>query len=163
MSQQPNLIEFSFENTRFKCLPENVARVRATLEKMPKHKPVALSTKNLARQYPAFLAGETTTADYVARFNSQFVGTHGQNLQHPVEYACENYHKAPAMLDPLFPEVVEESNPDYIEPENKTKAKRPSAAQYRAACVTALAALNRGDTVAAQLVLMGIVDTEGTN
>jgi hypothetical protein len=148
-----NLIEFTFENTRFKCLPENVARVRATLEKMPKHKPVALSTKNLARQYPAFLAGETTTADYVARFNSQFVDIHGRNLQHPVEYACENYHKAPAMLNPLFPEVVEESDPDYIEPV-ATKAKRPSAAQYRTACVDALAAIERGDILAAQLVLI---------
>jgi hypothetical protein len=150
----PNLIEFTFENTRFKCLPENVARVRATLEKMPKHKLVALSSKNLARQYPAFLPGETTTADYVARFNSQFVDIHGRNLQHPVEYACENYHKAPAMLNPLFPEVVEESDPDYIEPENKTKTKRPSVAQYRAACVTALAAIERGDILAAQLVLI---------
>jgi hypothetical protein len=143
-----NLIEFTFENTRFKCLPENVARVRATLEKMPKHKPVALSTKNLVRQYPAFLPGETTTADYVARFNSQFDGR-----QHPVEYACENYHKAPAMLNPMFPEVVEEFDPDYIEPV-ATKAKRPSATQYRAACVDALAAIERGDILAAQLVLL---------
>jgi hypothetical protein len=147
-----NLIEFTFENTRFKCLPENVARVRATLEKMPKHKPVALSTKNLARQYPAFLAGETTTADYVARFNLQFDG-----LQHPIEYACENYHKAPAMLNPMFPEVVEESDPDYIEPENKTKAKRPSATHYRVACSEALAAIERGDVLAAQLVLIGVL------
>ena len=148
-----NFATFTHETTRFKCKPETVARIRATLEKMPKHKPIALSTKNLARQYPSFLAGYTTTADYVERFNSQFEG-----LQIPVTFHCENYHGLAPMLNPLFPEVVEEIDPDYIEPAKPNKAKKPSVSEYRAACVTALDCLNRGDTVAAQLAIMGILE-----
>ena len=103
------MIEFTHATTRYTVKPENAQEYRAALNKPAKHKPVATSSKNLTRQYPAFLAGCTTTADYVSRFQSQFDG-----VQHKIQHGCANYHENAPMLDAAQPEVLEELDPDYI-------------------------------------------------
>jgi hypothetical protein len=146
-------VSFNHESTRFRCKPENAAKLRATLEKMPKHRPVALRSKNLGRQYPSYLAGHTTTADYVERFNSQF-----ERYQIPIEHHCENYHGLAPMLNPELPEVIEEIDPDYIETQKPVKRKKPTAAHYELACRKALACLIRGDEDEAGAILMEMLE-----
>ena len=140
------MIEFTQGTTRFTVQPENAQAYRAALDKPAKHKPVALSSKNLTRQYPAFLAGHTTTADYVRRFQSQFDG-----MQHPITHGCANYHAPAPMLDPLTPEVIEEANPDYVY--TPTKAKKQTVATLKVTITQALALLQAGDVDMAQCVL----------
>jgi hypothetical protein len=143
------MIEFTHDSTKYKVNPKNAQAYRAALVKPKKHKPVALSTKNLARQYPAYLHGETTTADYVARFQSQFDG-----IQHKITHSCENYHKPAPMLDASIPECVEDVNPDYV-PEFLNKPKKPAqtVAGLKKTIRTALDALATGDTDTAQCLL----------
>jgi hypothetical protein len=144
-----NFVEFTHGSTRYRCAPETAMQLRKTLEKMPKHKPEALSTKNLTRQYPAFLAGHTTTAEYIERFQSQFDGR-----QHPVTHDCANYHKQAPMLDPTQPEVLEELDPDYTPPFLATpKAKKQTVASLKLSIGEALALLAKGDIDTAQCVL----------
>lgn len=143
------MIGFTHTNTRFTVLPQNAQAYRAALDKPVKHKPVATSSKNLTRQYPAFLAGHTTTADYVRRFQSQFDG-----MQHPITHGCTNYHAPAPMLDPLTPEVIEEANPDYV-PEFLTpaKPKKQTVSDLRRSVQSALDLLQAGDVDTAQCVL----------
>jgi hypothetical protein len=141
-----NFVEFTHESTRYRCAHETALQLRKTLEKMPKHKPEALSTKNLTRQYPAFLAGHTTTAEYVARFQSQF-----DNLQHPIAHDCANYHKQAAMLDPTQPEVLEEMNPDYTPTQPKPKKRK--SAEIMDVIESALNLIRAGDINMAEFVL----------
>jgi hypothetical protein len=138
---------FTHESTRYTVAPENVAKYRAALEKPKKHKPEALSSKNLARQYPAYLHGHTTTAQYVAAFQSQFNGT-----QHKIEHRCENYYKPAPMLDAAFPECVEDVNPDYV-PTAKTKKPAQTVAGLKNTIRAALELIASGDIDSAQCLL----------
>jgi hypothetical protein len=140
------MIEFTHATTRYTVKPENAQAYRAALGKPAKHRPVALSSKNLTRQYPAFLAGHTTTAEYVRAFQSQFDG-----MQHPIKHDCLNYYAPAPMLDAAQPEVLEELDPDYIY--TPTKAKKQTVASLKAAIVQSLEALKQGDTDTAQCVL----------
>lgn len=141
------MIEFTHATTRYRVKPENAQAYRAALDKPKKHKPEALSSVNLARQYPAFLAGVTTTADYIARFNSQFDGR-----QHPVKYTHAD--RVAATLDPTQPEVLEELNPDYTPPFlAPTKAKKQTVGELRKVIESAYALLQAGDIDTAQCVL----------
>jgi hypothetical protein len=143
------MIEFTHATTRYTVLPENAQAYRAALGKPAKHKPVALSSKNLTRQYPAFLAGHTTTADYVRAFQSQFDG-----MQHPIKHDCPNYHAPAPMLDPSIPEVVEELDPDYVPQALSTaKPKKQTVADLRRFIQSALDLLQAGDVDMAQCVL----------
>lgn len=146
------MIEFTHTNTRFTVLPQNAQAYRAALDKPAKHKPLALSSKNLTRQYPAFLAGHTTTAEYVRQFQSQFNG-----MQHPIEHTCANYYKPAMMLDPMTPEVIEELDPDYVPPINTAPVRKPSAAKQlvktRAAIHRALCALSLNNSDKAAQIL----------
>lgn len=143
------MITFTHSHTRFSVLPENAQAYRAALDKPVKHKPVALSSKNLTRQYPAFLAGQTTTADYVRRFQSQFDG-----MQHPIAHSCPNYHAPAPMMDPLTPEVIEEIDPDYVPQFLSTaKPKKQTVADLRRSIQSALDLLQTGDVDTAQCVL----------
>jgi hypothetical protein len=136
------MIEFTHETTRYKVKPENAQRFRAALTKPKKYTCEALSSKNLARYYPAFLHGSTTTADYVARFQSQFDGA-----QHKISHDCSNFYNPAPMLDATQPEVWEEVDENYIEP---VKAKKLTAKQ---AMTQALKALEKGDIDTAQCIL----------
>jgi hypothetical protein len=140
------MIEFTHATTRYTVKPENAQEYRAALNKTAKHKPVATSSKNLTRQYPAFLAGCTTTADYVSRFQSQFDG-----VQHRIQHGCANYYENARALDPSIPEVFEELDPDYVY--TPTKAKKQTVASLKAAIAQALESLKQGDTDTAQCVL----------
>jgi hypothetical protein len=138
------MIEFTHKTTQYRVKPENAQAYRAALDKPKKHKIEALSSVNLTRQYPAFLAGHTTTADYIARFNSQFDGR-----QHEVKYTHAD--RAAAMLDPTQPEVLEELDPDYTP--TATATKRQTAADLRKVIREAYDLLKAGDVDTAQCVL----------
>jgi hypothetical protein len=140
------MIEFTHATTRYTVKPENAQAYRAALGKPAKHKPVALSSKNLTRQYPAFLAGHTTTAEYIRAFQSQFDG-----MQHPIKHDCPNYYAPAPMMDPSIPEVLEELDPDYEY--TPTKAKKQTVASLKAAIVQALESIKQGDTDTAQCIL----------
>jgi hypothetical protein len=140
------MIEFTHATTRYTVQPENAQAYRAALGKPAKHKPVALSSKNLTRQYPAFLAGHTTTAEYVRAFQSQFDG-----MQHPIKHDCANYYETAPMLDAAQPEVLEELDPNYVY--TPTMAKKQTVASLKASITEALALLARGDVDMAQCVL----------
>jgi hypothetical protein len=143
------MIEFTHATTRYTVKPENAQEYRAALNKTAKHKPVATSSKNLTRQYPAFLAGCTTTADYVSRFQSQFDG-----VQHKIQHGCVNYHAPAPMLDPSIPEVLEEMDPDYVPQALSTaKPKKQTVADLRRSIQSALDLLQAGDVDTAQCVL----------
>jgi hypothetical protein len=140
------MIEFTHETTQYRVKPENAQAYRAALDKPKKHKIEALSSVNLTRQYPAFLAGHTTTAEYVERFQSQF-----DNLQHPISHDCANYHKPAPMLDPTQPEVLEEMNPDYTPPQPKPKKRK--SAEVMDVIESALKLIRAGDINMAEFVL----------
>ena len=109
------MIEFTHATTRYKCKPENAQAIRDTLAKPKKHKILALSTVNLKRSYPTFMAG-MSTAEYVRAFNVQFDGG-----QHKIKHECVNYHAPAPMLDGSIPECVEDYNPDYVYEPKKVK------------------------------------------
>jgi hypothetical protein len=144
-----HMIEFTHDSTKYKVNPKNAQAYRAALVKPKKHKPVALSTKNLARQYPAFQIG-MSTAEYVAQFN----GLNSRLMHHGIEHSCENYHKPAPMLDASIPECVEDVNPDYV-PEFLNKPKKPAqtVAGLKKTIRAALDALATGDTDTAQCLL----------
>jgi hypothetical protein len=139
-----NFVEFTHGSTRYRCAPETALQLRKILDKPKKHKIEALSSVNLTRQYPAFLAGHTTTADYIARFNSQFDGR-----QHEVEYTHAD--RVAPTLDPTRPEVLEELDPDYTP--TATATKRQTAADLRKVIREAYDLLKAGDVDTAQCVL----------
>jgi hypothetical protein len=143
------MIEFTHATTRYTVKPENAQEYRGALGKPAKHKPVALSSKNLARSYPKFFPG-MSTADYVRVFNVQFDG-----MQHPIKHDCANYYETAPMLDPTQPEVLEELDPDYVPDflSTTTKAKKQTVASLKASITEALALLARGDVDMAQCVL----------
>jgi hypothetical protein len=124
------MIEFTHATTRYTVKPENAQAYRAALNKPAKHKPVATSSKNLARSYPEFKPG-LTTSEYVRRFQSQFDG-----VQHRIQHDCANYYETAPMLDPSIPEVLEELDPDYVY--TPTKAKKQTVASLKAAVVRAI-------------------------
>jgi hypothetical protein len=138
------MIEFTHKTTQYRVKPENAQAYRAALDKPKKHKIEALSSVNLTRQYPAFLAGHTTTADYIARFNSQFEGR-----QHEVEYTHAD--RVAPMLDPTQPEVLEEMNPDYTPLQPKPKKRK--SAEVMEVIESALNLIRAGDINMAEFVL----------
>lgn len=142
------MINFTHESTRYTVKPENASAYRDALAKPKKHKPVALSSKNLSRYYPEFRAG-MSTADYVSFFNTQFDG-----IQHKLKHDCANYHKPASMLDASIPECVEDVNPDYV-PEFLDKPKKPAVtvAGLKKQIRAALDLLAKGDTDTAQCLL----------
>jgi hypothetical protein len=109
------MIEFTHATTRYKCKPENAQAIRDTLAKPKKHKILALSTVNLKRSYPTFMAS-MSTAEYVRAFNVQFDGN-----QHKIVHECVNYHAPAPMLDASIPECVEDYNHDYVYEPKKVK------------------------------------------
>lgn len=144
------MIEFTHATTRFKVQPQNAQTIRDALAKPEKHKPVALSSVNLKRSYPAFKPG-MSTAEYVAQFN----GLNSRLLHHGIEHGCSNYHNPAPMLDPSIPECVEDDNPDYV-PEFlsvKVKPVKVTVATLKASIVQALECLARGDSDTAQCIL----------
>ena len=143
------MIEFTHATTRYRVKPENAQAYRAALDKPKKHKPEALSSTNLARWYPPFHAGHTSTSDYVKAFQSQFDGR-----QHPVKHDCINYDAPAPTLDATQPEVLEELNPDYTPPLlTPAKAKRQTVGELRKVIESAYALLQAGDVDTAQCVL----------
>lgn len=145
------MITLHHETTRITCTEANAAKYRAMIDsgKFPKIK--SPQSTPVKRDYPAFVPG-MSTAEYVRQFNGQFVG-----VQVKVQHDCPRYHMPAPMLDATQPEVLEEIDPDYIEPVTQPKRKAPTAAQYRKACADALDYLKRGDTDTAQCVLSEVL------
>lgn len=135
------MLTFNHESARYTCKPETAARLRAELAKPKKHKPVALSTKNLARTYPAFNLG-MSTADYVSAFNT---ANGSLMLNHALRHDCDNYHKPAPMLDMSQPECVEDENPDYVYEPAKVVVKKGTPAQIKAALAELIRAVYEGD------------------
>jgi len=123
------MIEFTHETTRYTVKSENAPKLREILAKPKKHKPVALSSKNLLRNYPQFVAG-MSTSDYVHQFNRQF-----EDIQHKIVHECPRYHMPAPMLDASTPECVEDENPDYVEPVKISKPKRVTVSKELAAYI----------------------------
>lgn len=140
------MIEFTHSTTRYRVKPENAQAYRATLDKPKKHKPEALSSVNLTRWYPPFMAGQMSTSDYVKAFQSQFDG-----LQHPVKHDCINYDAPAPTLDATQPEALEELNPDYTPP--VPKAKKRKGAEIMDVIESALNLIRAGDVNMAEYVL----------
>jgi hypothetical protein len=145
------MITIKHGTTQYTVTEANAPKYRAIFDsgKWPKVK----SPQNtpIKRDYPAFMPG-MSTSDYVEQFNRQFY-----QVQVRMQHGCANYYKPAPMLDPTIPEVVQEIDPDYIEPVKQAKPKAPSAAQYRRACVQALELLKAGDIDTAQCVLAEVL------
>jgi hypothetical protein len=138
------MIEFTHKTTQYRLKPENAQAYRAALDKPKKHKPEALSSVNLRRDYPIFEPG-MKTADYLALYgalNSRLFLT-------TLEYAHAD--RAAPMLDPTQPEVLEELDPDYTP--TTTATKRQTAADLRKVIREAYDLLKAGDVDTAQCVL----------
>jgi hypothetical protein len=145
-----NMIEFKHGNTQYKVSESNAARYRAILDsgKFPN-----TSSKKPSRKYPEFYPG-MTTAEYVESYVAK--NDRGCGMQHSVTYTCPRYDLPAPMLDATQPEVIEEIDPDYVEPQRITKRK-PSASQQlvetRAAIERALFALAMNDAQSAERIL----------
>jgi hypothetical protein len=138
------MIEFTHKTTQYRVKPENAQAYRAALDKPKKHKPEALSSVNLRRDYPVFEPG-MKTADYLALYGA----LNSRLLLTTLEYAHAD--RAAAMLDPTQPEVLEEPNPDYTP--TPTATKRQTAADLRKVIREAYDLLKAGDVDTAQCVL----------
>lgn len=112
------MIDFNFETARFHVTEANAPKYRALLDSGKPRKFSKGSDASLKRYYPTFKPG-MSTADYVAQFVS--LNYKGLNLAR-LDHECPNYHEPAPMLDPTFPEVTEEIDPDYVEP---VKARKP--------------------------------------
>lgn len=146
------MITIQHQTARFTVKPENAQAYRTKLEAKPKkHIPEALTSVNLKRSYPNFMPG-MTTGEYIA----QFAALNGGLLLKGEPIAPAIDRVAP-MLDPSFPEVVEELDPDYVEPVKAPKAKPKTTAQYRATIEQALFLLSLGDSDTAQCVLSEVL------
>lgn len=140
------MITFTDNTTRYTVKPENAQAIRATLTKPFKHKPVALTSKNLVREYPAFKPG-MTTEDYCAAFqglNSRLMLT-----AHRFNHA----NRAAPMLDGSIPEVFEELDPDWTPGEVTAKKPSQTVAGLKRQIRQALDLLASGDIDTAQCVL----------
>jgi hypothetical protein len=138
------MIEFTHKTTQYRVKPENAHAYRAALDKPKKHKPEALSSVNLRRDYPIFEPG-MKTADYLALYGA----LNSRLLLTTLEYAHAD--RAAAMLDPTRPEVLEELDPDYTP--TPTATKRQTAADLRKVIREAYDLLKAGDVDTAQCVL----------
>lgn len=147
------MIQFTHESTRYTVKPENAQAIRNTLAKPKKHKPEALSSVNLKRDYPVFEIG-MSTADYVSLFN----GLNSRLMHHGIEHGCLNYHKPAPMLDASIPECVEDENPDYV-PEFLSTPKKPaqSVASLKKSIRAALDLIAAGDIDSAQCLLVEVI------
>lgn len=145
------MITIKHNSTTYTVTEANAAKYRAMIDsgKLPKIK--SPQSTPVKRDYPAFVPG-MSTAEYVRQFNRQFDG-----VQVKVQHDCPRYHMPAPMLDATQPEVLEEIDPDYIEPVTQAKRKAPTAAQYRKACQDALDLLARGDIDTAQCVLSEVL------
>lgn len=134
------MIKLQHETTKYIVTETNAGKYRKIFDsgKFPKIK--SPQKTPIRRDYPVFYAG-MTTSEYVHLFNRQFDAIHVK-LQH----GCENYYKPAPMLDATFPEVVEDFDPDYMEPVRATKSKKTATtAQLRKACQCALDLLENPD------------------
>jgi hypothetical protein len=138
------MIEFTHKTTQYRVKPENAQAYRAALDKPKKHKPEALSSVNLRRDYPVFEPG-MKTADYLALY----VALNSRLLLTTLEYTHAD--RAAAMLDPTWPEVLEELDPDYTP--TATATKRQTTADLRKVIREAYDLLKAGDVDTAQCVL----------
>lgn len=144
------MITIKHNSTTYTVTEANAAKYRAMIDsgKFPKIK--RETDYAIKRDYPAFKPG-MTTSDYIARFQS--LNSRLSLTAHEFIHA----DRAAPMLDATQPEVLEEIDPDYIEPVTQPKRKAPTAAQYRKACQDALDLLARGDIDTAQCVLSEVL------
>lgn len=105
------MIDFNFETARFHVTEANATKYRAMLDSGKPRKFSKGSDASLKRFYPDFKPS-MSTAEYV----SQFVRLNDAIKLARLEHECPNYHEPAPMLDPTFPEVTEEIDPDYVEP-----------------------------------------------
>jgi hypothetical protein len=138
------MIAFTRATTRYSVKPENAHAYRAALDKPKKHKPEALSSVNLKRDYPVFELG-MKTADYLALYGA----LNSRLLLSTLEYSHAD--RAAPTLDPSQPEVLEELNPDYTPPVPKTKKRK--GAEFMDVIESALNLIRAGDVNMAEFVL----------
>lgn len=105
------MIDFNFETARFHVTEANAPKYRAMLDSGKPRKFSRGSDASLKRFYPDFKPN-MTTADYV----TQFVRLNDAIKLARLDHGCSNYHEPAPMLDPTYPEVTEEIDPDYVEP-----------------------------------------------
>jgi hypothetical protein len=139
-----NFVEFTHGSTRYRCTPKTALQIRKTLEKMPKHKPEALSSVNLRRDYPIF-EPSMKTADYLALYGA----LNSRLLLTTLEYAHAD--RVAPMLDATQPEALEELNTDYTPPLPKPKKRK--GAEVMEVIQSALNLLRAGDVHMAEFVL----------
>jgi hypothetical protein len=138
------MIEFTHKTTQYRVKPENAQAYRAALDKPKKHKPEALSSVNLRRDYPIFEPG-MKTADYLALYGA----LNSRLLLTTLEYAHAD--RIAPMLDATQPEASEELNTDYTPPLPKPKKRK--GAEVMDVIQSALNLLRAGDVHMAEFVL----------
>jgi hypothetical protein len=138
------MIEFTHKTTQYRVKPENAHAYRAALDKPKKHKPEALSSVNLRRDYPIFEPG-MKTADYLALYGA----LNSRLLLTTLEYAHAD--RVAPMLDATQPEALEELNTDYTPPQPKPKKRK--GAEVMDVIQSALNLLRAGDVHMAEFVL----------
>lgn len=105
------MIDFTFQTARFHVTEANATKYRALLDSGKPRKFSRGTDASIKRYYPEFKPS-MSTAEYV----SQFVSMNDAIKLATLEHECPNYHEPAPMLDPTFPEVTEEPDPDYVEP-----------------------------------------------
>jgi hypothetical protein len=105
------MIDFTFESARYHVQETNATKYRALLDSGKPRKFSKGADASVKRLYPDFKPN-MTTADYV----TQFVRLNDAIKLATLEHECPNYYQPAPMLDPTFPEVTEEPDPDYVEP-----------------------------------------------
>lgn len=143
------MIELKFETTRFKVQPQNAETYRLALAKPKKHKPEALTSVNLKREYPIFKPG-MKTSDYV----NDFAALNARCMLIGLDYTYTD--RVAPMLDAAYPEVVESVNDEYVPDFLSTptsKAKKQTVATLRQSIQSALTLMQAGDVDMAQCIL----------
>lgn len=123
-------ITFTHGRAQFCVQPKNAQRVRDALFALDRAKPKKPKVpKATDTGYPAFAPG-MTTSEYIKQFQ-QLNGTTG-GIPEEIKLrrlAFTHADRAAPMPDPLFPEVSEQVDPDYVQ--RSAPAKRSSGAATR--------------------------------
>lgn len=130
------MITFAHHGITVKCKPENAMQYRAAMDKPPK-----ITKPKEKRDFPAFHAGKTTTADYLrdyAGFNARLLLS---------AWKFDHADRLAPTLDASAPEVLEELDADYV-PTAKARKITP-----KQAIIQALDALKANDIDTAQCIL----------
>jgi hypothetical protein len=132
------MIEFTHNDIKVKCKPENALKYKQLMDKPSKTRAVTER-----RGYPQWNP-TMTTEDYLRLY----IRDNDNKRMIECGHVCANFSNIPSMYDLSSPEVLEELDPDYIEAPVKVKAKPVTNAQLKQALKSLIEAVFEGDTQA---------------